>query len=74
MRGVKYLYNAEGKRTAVLIDLEKNRSLWEDLFDVALARSRATERTEIWENVRHRLEQKGRLGPRKAPARKRSRR
>ena len=61
MRGVKYLYNAKGKATAVLIDLERNRSLWEDLFDVALARTRAAEPAENWATVRRRLERAGRL-------------
>jgi len=63
MRGVKYLYNARGKRTGVLIDLERNRGLWEDLFDVALARSRGAERTAAWTTVRGRLERQGRLKP-----------
>jgi hypothetical protein len=66
MRGVKYLYNAQGKRTGVLIDLERNRALWEDLFDVALARSRASERTVPWKTVRRRLERQGRLKPRRS--------
>lgn len=61
MRGVRYLYNAKGKRTAVLIDLERNSALWEDLFDVALARTRAAEPTESWSTVRRRLERAGRL-------------
>ena len=61
MRGVKYLYNANGKRTGVLIDLERNRALWEDLFDVALARTRAGERMVAWRTVRRRLERQGRL-------------
>lgn len=68
LRGLKYLYNAKGKRTAVLIDLEQNPALWEDLFDVALARSRANEPTEPWATVRRRLERANRL----APARKRT--
>ncbi len=66
MRGVKYLYDARGKRTGVLIDLERNRALWEDLFDVALARSRASERTVAWTTVRRRLERRGRLKPRRS--------
>jgi len=68
MRGVKYLYNANGKRTGVLIDLERNRALWEDVFDVALARKRAAERTVAWTTVRRRLERKGRLRPLTRPA------
>jgi hypothetical protein len=63
MRGVKYLYSANGKRTGVLIDLERNRALWEDLFDIALARTRAGEPTVAWTAVRHRLERGGRLKP-----------
>ena len=61
MRGVRYLYNAHGKRTGVFIDLERSRALWQDLFDVALARTRARERTVAWSAVRRRLERQGRL-------------
>ncbi len=63
MRGVKYLYNARGKKTAVLIDLEQHSDVWEDLLDVALARTREGERTERWAVVRRRLERAGRLKP-----------
>lgn len=35
MSGVRCLYNARGKKIAVLIDLEHN-GVWEDLLDVAL--------------------------------------
>jgi hypothetical protein len=63
MRGVRYLYNAKGKRTAVLIDLQRNSALWEELLDVAVARTRATEPTERWSTVRGRLERAARLKP-----------
>lgn len=63
MRGVTYLYNSKGKRTAVLIDLERNSTLWEDLLDVAVARIREKEPTESWTTVRQRLERSGRLKP-----------
>jgi hypothetical protein len=63
MRGVKYLYNAKGKRTAVLIDLERSLALWEDLLDVAVARLREKEPTERWTSIRRRLERSGRLKP-----------
>lgn len=68
MRGVKYLYNARGKKTAVLIDLEHNGDVWEDLLDVALARTREDERTESWTTVRRRLERAGRLKPKQRKA------
>ncbi|MFN2317646.1 MAG: hypothetical protein ABR551_13970 [Gemmatimonadales bacterium] len=63
MRGVKFLYNAKGKRTAVLIDLEKSPEVWEDILDVATARVRENESTESWPAVRKRLERSGRLKP-----------
>lgn len=63
MRGVKYLYNAKGKKTAVLIDLERSPAVWEDLLDVAVARVRETEPTQSWTSVRRRLERSGRLKP-----------
>jgi hypothetical protein len=64
---VRYLYNAKGKRTGVFIDLARNRALWEDVFDIALARSRAGERTVAWMTVRRRLERQGRLKPNRPP-------
>ena len=63
VRGVKFLYDAKGKATTVMIDLQRNRGLWEDLFDVALARGRAAESSESWTTVRRRLERAGRLAP-----------
>jgi len=63
MRGVKYLYNKKGRKTAVLIDLQRNAALWEDLLDVAVARVREDEPTESWATVRRRLERSGRLKP-----------
>jgi len=39
----------------VLIDLKKNAELWEDFYDVAVARSRAKEPRESLEDVRRRL-------------------
>jgi hypothetical protein len=55
MRGVQYLVDDDGERTAVLIDLKKNAKLWEDFYDVAVAKSRAKEPRESLESVRRRL-------------------
>ena len=55
MRGVQYLVDGDGERTAVLIDLKKNAQLWEDFYDVAVAKSRATEPRESLKSVRRRL-------------------
>jgi hypothetical protein len=59
MRGVQFLVDDHGQKTAVLIDLRKNAKLWEDFYDVALARSRAQEARESLESVGRRLHRRG---------------
>ena len=59
MRGVQFLVDDDGEKTAVLIDLKKNAELWEDFYDVAVARSRAKEPRESLESVRRRLRLRG---------------
>ena len=59
MRGVQFLVDDDGEKTAVLIDLKKNADLWEDFYDVAVARSRAKEPRESLESVRRRLRLRG---------------
>ena len=55
MRGVQYLVDDDGETTAVLIDLKKNAKLWEDFYDVAVAKSRSKDPRESLESVRRRL-------------------
>ena len=59
--GVKYLRDAKGRQTAVVIDLRRNRALWEDFADVAIARGRSGEPKESLTAVRARLTRAGRL-------------
>ncbi len=59
MRGVPFLVDDDGERTAVLIDLKKNARLWEDFYDIAVAKSRAKEPRESLESVRRRLRIRG---------------
>ena len=56
MRGVQFLVDDEGEKTAVLIDLRENAQLWEDFYEVALAKSRAGEPRESLESVKRRLQ------------------
>ena len=63
-RGVKFIRDARGRRTAVVIDLRRNRALWEDIADVAIANDRAHEPTESLAKVRARLRRAGRLSSR----------
>ena len=54
MKGVQFLIDENGKKTAVLIDLKRNAELWEDFYDLALAR-RKSEPRESLETVKRRL-------------------
>lgn len=58
---MKYLRDAKGRRPAVVIDLRRNRALWEDFADVAIARTREGEPKESLAAVRARLTRAGRL-------------
>ena len=61
VRGVQFLVDETGQKTAVLIDLKKNSALWEDIYDAALARARETEPRESLQEVEARLQQAGKL-------------
>ncbi|MGA2706076.1 MAG: hypothetical protein ABSH35_33970 [Isosphaeraceae bacterium] len=55
MKGVQFLVDEKGIRTGVLIDLKKNGKLWEDFFDLALARERQAEPRESLQAVKEQL-------------------
>ena len=46
VKGVQFLVDESGEKTAVLIDLRKHAKLWEDFYDRALAASRQREPRE----------------------------
>jgi hypothetical protein len=62
MKGIQFLIDEEGEKTAVVIDLKKHAELWEDFYDRALARSRADEPRETLESVKKRLRSSRRRG------------
>jgi hypothetical protein len=43
VKGIQYVVDEKGDKTAVVIDLKKHSELWEDFYDMAVARERATE-------------------------------
>lgn len=55
MKGIQFLIDPSGVKTAVVIDLRANRKLWEDFYDRALADARAGEPRESLESVKDRL-------------------
>lgn len=64
VKGIQFLVDEHGKKTAVVIDLRKNAQLWEDFYDRALANCREGEPRESLESVRERM-QRGKRRPRK---------
>ena len=52
MKGVQFLMDERGNKSAVLIDLKKNGELWEDFYDRAIAHSREREPRESLESVK----------------------
>ncbi|MFL6237457.1 MAG: hypothetical protein ACJ76N_30330 [Thermoanaerobaculia bacterium] len=61
MKGVKFVVDENGERSAVLIDLQENADLWEDFYDAYVAREREEEPRESIEEVRQRLQAQGKL-------------
>jgi hypothetical protein len=55
MKGVKFLVNEAGDKTAVILDLRKHRRIWEDMYDRMLVDSRKNEPRESLEQVKKRL-------------------
>jgi hypothetical protein len=47
MRGIDFVTNKRGQKTAVLIDLKRHGQLWEDFYDSVIARNRARERGSL---------------------------
>jgi hypothetical protein len=61
LEGIQFVTNAAGKKTAVLISLNQYGELWEDFYDVLIARQRTDEPRESLESVREMLKQQGKL-------------
>jgi hypothetical protein len=55
MKGIQFVFNDAGRKTAVLIDLKKNSELWEDFYDRSLADERAGDPRESLESVKKRI-------------------
>lgn len=62
MRGVRYVTDEEGKRVAVMLDLEQWADEWEDFRDVLLARDREGEPSQSLASFEAELRKDGLLG------------
>ncbi len=63
MKGVQFVVDDRGKKTAAVIDLKRHSELWEDFYDAAVARERRNEPRETLESVKRRLRRRGKLPP-----------
>ena len=52
LKGVQYLVDSSGERTAVVISLEEWGEIWEDFYDVLVSESRKDEPTVAWETLK----------------------
>lgn len=55
LKGVQYLVDGSGKRTAVVISLEEWGEIWEDFYDVLVSESRKGEPVIDWETLKAEL-------------------
>ena len=59
MKGVQFLVDEGGTKTAAVIDLKRYSELWEDFYDSAVAHARKNEPRESLESVKKRLAARG---------------
>ena len=58
MPGIEFLIDRKGLKKAVLIDLKKHKSLWEDFYDAYVAHRRRNEPRETLAQVKSLIERK----------------
>jgi hypothetical protein len=61
LKGIHFVVDESGEKTAVQIDLKKYGDLWEDFYDTLVAASRVDEPRETLEEVKQRLVEQGKL-------------
>jgi hypothetical protein len=62
MKGIQYVTDDRGKRTAVLINLAEWGEIWEDIQDILVSESRKNESTVSWKKLRAETKNKNRVG------------
>jgi predicted metal-dependent hydrolase len=61
LKGIHFVVDKSGEKTAVQIDLKKYGNLWEDFYDTLIAVSRTDESRQTLEEVKRRLNDKRKL-------------
>jgi hypothetical protein len=52
LKGVQFVTDDSGKRTAVLLNLAELGEIWEDIYDVLVSESRKGESAVAWETLK----------------------
>lgn len=60
IKGVQFVVNEDGEQQAALIDLRKNKKLWEDFYDAAAVEARRDEPRETLDEVKKKLKERRR--------------
>lgn len=61
LEGIQFVTDTSGKRTAVILDLDRYSEIWEDIYDVLIAQERENEPRESLEEVKRLLITEGKL-------------
>ena len=61
LQGIQFVTNSAGEKTAVMLDLKIYGEIWEDIYDVLLAKERENEPRESLEDVKELLKADGKL-------------
>ena len=61
MKGVQFVVDENGAKTAVVINLKQYSELWEDFYDSAVAEARKKEPRESLTSVKKRLMVRGKI-------------
>ena len=61
MKGVQFVVDDKGDKTAVVINLKQHSELWEDFYDSAVAESRKKEPRESLDSVKKKLTARGKI-------------
>ena len=56
MKGIQFVVDESGNKTAVLIDLQQWGELWEDFYDVLVSKERQEESEISWEELKAEME------------------
>jgi hypothetical protein len=52
LRGIQFVVDDKGRKSAVLIDLKEWGEVWEDIYDILVSRARRDEPTVTWEELK----------------------